>query len=86
MAVKEKNRLSVITNEVGQLHPLLNKLFTKLPDIVDVEYTHGKEEMGADFVMSKRHDVFETFDYIGVVAKVGKVVQDYSDIDVSFTS
>lgn len=80
MAIKEKSRLSAITSEVGQLHPLLNKLLPKLPDIVDVEYTHGKEEMGADFVMSKRHDIFDTFDYIGVVVKVGKVVQDYTDI------
>jgi len=81
MAAKDKTRLSAIKSEVDQLHPLLNKLIPKLPDIVDVEYTHGQGEMGADFVMSKRHEIFDTFDYIGVVAKVGKVVQDYSDIE-----
>lgn len=81
MAAKDKTRLSAIKSEVGQLHPLLNKLIPKLPDIVDVEYTHGQGEMGADFVMSKRHEIFDTFDYIGVVSKIGRVVQDYSDIE-----
>lgn len=81
VALKKENRLVAITSEVDQLHPMLKKLFSKLPGITEVEYTHGTGEMGADFVISKKHDVFETTDYIGVVAKVGKVVQDYADIE-----
>lgn len=75
------SKLDHIKDEVKDLHPLLKKLLPKLPNIQEVEYTHGAGEMGADFVVSKQHDTFGTTQYIGVIAKVGKVVQDYSDIE-----
>lgn len=74
-------RLAKIKDEVRELHPLLDKLLRKIPNVIDVEYTHGNQEMGADFVLSKRHDIFEYTEYVGVVAKVGRVTQDYTDID-----
>ena len=73
-------RLTKIKDEVGEFHPLLNKLLRKLPTVIDVEYTHGTREMGADFVLSKHHDTFGYTEFVGVVAKVGKIVQDHTDI------
>jgi hypothetical protein len=81
MLPAKRGKLSIITNEVDQFHPLLKSLLCKLPNVIDVEYTHGTNEMGADFVLSKRHDTFGNTEYVGVIAKVGKIVQDYTDVE-----
>jgi hypothetical protein len=77
---KAKTKLSSIGSEVEEFHPLLDKLLPKLPNVIDVEYTHGSGEMGADFVLSTRNETFQDTEYVGVIAKVGKVVQDFSGI------
>ena len=78
-------KLDSITDEVGELHPLLNLLFRKLPHVEDSEYTHGRDEMGADFVLALKHDVFDTIDHVGVIAKVGRITQDHTDIERQIT-
>lgn len=70
-----------LTKEVDELHPLLGILFSKMPQIQRVDYTHGPGEMGADFVLMKSHEVLGTTEYVGVIAKVGKISQDYSDVE-----
>lgn len=75
------DRLSNIRNEVSDLHPLLEKLLPKLPNVRDIEYTHGPDEMGADFIIAKEHDILKHINYIGVVAKVGKLHQNFSDVE-----
>lgn len=77
----KRDRISKITDEVGQLHPLLDALIRKLPGVVTVDYTHGPDEMGADFVFSRTDPVFSTHDYIALIAKVGKLGQDFTDIE-----
>lgn len=80
MSPSKKERLASL-QEVSELHPLLNKLLRKLPNVTDVEHTHGSKEMGADFVVAKRHDTFGNIDFVGVIAKAGKIVQDFTDIE-----
>ncbi len=46
-----------------------------------VEYTHGSSEMGADFVMECDHSVLGSTEYVGVIAKVGRIQQDYSEVE-----
>ncbi|MDD2229640.1 MAG: NACHT domain-containing protein [Candidatus Cloacimonetes bacterium] len=74
-------KVSSITDEVKELHPLLSKLLPKLPNVIKVEYTHGQSEMGADFIVAKNNDVFGNTEYIGLIAKIGKVVQNFTDIE-----
>ncbi len=74
-------KLAAITNEVEEMHPLLGLLFPKLPRISHADYTHGQGEMGADFVLSREDDTFSEAEYIGVIAKIGKIAQDYTDIE-----
>jgi hypothetical protein len=81
MANPKQDKLSSLTDEVKELHPLLNALLPKLPNINNVEYTHGPDEMGADFVLSQRNPTFEFDEYVGVIAKLGKMAQDFSDIE-----
>jgi len=81
MAIDKTKKLSLITDEVNHLHPLLSKLLPKLPNVIKVEYTHGQSEMGADFVVAKNNDIFGVTEYIGVIAKIGKVVQNFTDIE-----
>ena len=81
MSTDKQARLASIKDEVGELHPLLKRLLPKLPTVISVEYTHGPTEMGADFVVQRRHEIFGDTDYVGVIAKVGKIVTDFSDIE-----
>lgn len=82
MAGTPGSRLSSrIVDEVKDFHPLLNNLLARLPQVLKVEYTHGPSEMGADFVVTRKDVTFDTSEYVGVIAKVGKVVQDLLDIE-----
>ena len=81
MAKITNEKLDLITGEVKDLHPLLNAVLPKLPRVEDVEYHHGGDEMGADFVIRRTNDTFRNNEYIGVIAKVGKIVQDFAGIE-----
>ena len=81
MAQLPNAKLDSINDEVRDLHPLLDVLLGKLPRVQAVEYHHGPHEMGADFVVAREHDVFGTREYIAVIAKVGRIAQDYRDIE-----
>jgi hypothetical protein len=81
MAQMPNDKLDAITDEVNQLHPLLGSVLPKLPRVVDVEYTHGTGELGADFVIHRTEEVFGGPEYIGVIGKVGKIAQDLTAIE-----
>ena len=51
-------RLDSISDEVRELHPLLDLLLRKLPRVKDVEYHHGPAEMGADFIVEREDEAF----------------------------
>jgi hypothetical protein len=73
-------RVEEITDEVKDLHPLLKAVLPRLPRIQHVEYTHGQNEMGADFALSRLDDTIQDIEYIGVIAKAQKIGQDFSEI------
>ncbi len=81
MTINKKEILDNISDETKELHPLLEKLLRKLPDVMEVEYTHGPDEMGADFVLSKRDSSLGITSYVGIIAKLGKIHQDFTDIE-----
>ena len=66
-------RLEKMKDEVNDLHTLLSDLLEKLPHITHVEYTHGPNEKGADFVLEKTDETLKDVIYIGVIAKLGKI-------------
>ena len=75
----EKNKqhqLALLKNEVNDFHPLLHRIFPKLPRIQHVEYTHGQYEKGADFVLSREDDTLGETEYIGVIVKTGDIHQN----------
>jgi len=78
---EKRNRLSSLKNEVADFHPYLENLLTKLPRVISVEYTHGRDEKGADFVLTRKDDVIENFEYIGVIVKTGKIHQNIRSIE-----
>ena len=81
MAQIANEKLDSITREVDDLHPLLETVLSKLPRVQNVEYNHGVGEMGADFVISRTNDIFGNIEYVGVIAKVGKIIQNLADIE-----
>jgi len=76
----KKDLLAGLKDEVSSFHPVLLSLFKNLPRIRRVEYTHGKDEKGADFILLRHDDTLMTEEYIGVIVKVGKIHQDLSKI------
>ena len=69
----KKEKLKSIRSEVKEFHPLLLTLFNRLSDIINVEYTHGTSEKGADFILTKYDKTLDNVDYVGVIAKTGKI-------------
>lgn len=81
MTQAKKERLEKIESEVDQLHPLLESLFYKMPNIQDIEHTHGSSEMGADFVLSLLNSTFGITEHIGVIAKAGGIAQNFTSLE-----
>lgn len=69
-----------ISDEVKVLHPLLSNTFRHMDGISEVEYTHGVNEKGADFILTKHDQSLGRSHYVGVVAKVGKIVSNIDEI------
>lgn len=69
-----------ISSEVNDLHPLLQSVLYKLENISTGEYTHGPQEKGADFVLTRFDPALQSYSHIGVVAKRGKITNDISEI------
>ncbi len=74
-------KIKNIGTEVKDFHPLLRVLFKRLPEVKEVEYRQGPNEMGADFVIKKYDSTLGTEEYVGVIVKVGSIKQDHSEID-----
>lgn len=75
------NKIKSLKAEVGDFHPLLHSIFDTMTNITSVEYTHGVNEKGADFVLTKFDDIIGDTFYIGVIVKIGKIQIDYTDIE-----
>ena len=76
----KKALIEAITDEVKVLHPLLNHLLRHMNGVNYVEYTHGSNEKGADFVISRFDEALGETYHIGVVVKVGKILQNFDDV------
>lgn len=81
MDIKAKAKLiEAIDDEVNGLHPLLRDTFRKMEGIREVEYTHGPNEKGADFVLTRFDDALGRTHEIGIVAKKGKILSNADDV------
>lgn len=76
----KKALVEAINDEVNVLHPLLNHLLRHINGVTYVEYTHGTNEKGADFIVSRFDDALGATNHIGVVVKVGKILQNFDDV------
>ena len=74
-------KLHSMNDEVKKFHPFLTDLFRKIPTILDVEYTHGPNEFGADFILTTKDNVLGTSEYVGVIVKQGSIKQNFDDIE-----
>lgn len=73
-------KIKAIANEVAVFHPLLREIFNADPSISNFEYTHGQNEMGADFVLARTDPTLGDESYIGVIVKCGSIKQDHGDV------
>ena len=82
MAVTIENiekQLSSLKSEVEDLHPHLRGFFAKISGIGHVEYTHGPNEWGADFILTKQDNITDEIRYVGVIVKNKAITQN--DVD-----
>ena len=77
----KRRRLESIKSEVNDFHPLLGNLFPQLEQIRHVEYTHGPQEKGADFILEKFDLTLSEINYVGVIVKIGKIQQDITAVE-----
>lgn len=74
-------KIKGLKHEVNDFHPVLQTLFGKMPELSRVEYNQGPHEKGADFVLEKTDPILDERIYIGVIVKVGKILQNHSEIE-----
>lgn len=72
-----KDKIANIKYEVKEFHPLLDSVFRKMTTLKSVMYTHGPNEKGADFILTKESEELGDTEYIGIIAKVGKITQSF---------
>jgi NACHT domain len=78
---EKRERLRKIPAEVPELHDWLHVLLVKLPNVVFVEYTHGRDEFGADFVLETLNQTSGRTEFIGVIVKKGTIKQDTAEVE-----
>ena len=61
--------LGNLQREVKDFHPHLREFLEKLEEVTHVDYTHGPDEFGADFVLSQQESLTGKVIYVGVVVK-----------------
>lgn len=77
----KRQRVEKIDKEVQELHPLLYDMLRKFRGVQYVEYTHGPDEKGADFVIERHDDSIGATSFIGVVAKCDKILQSFAEVE-----
>lgn len=81
MEIQKLERLKKLEREVQDFHPLLRILLKRIPYIRNIEYNQGASEKGADFVLEKADEILDSTSYVGVIVKVGKIKQDFTEIE-----
>jgi len=71
--------LAKLKREVNDLHPHLRAFLGKIKSVNHVEYTHGQNEWGADFVLTEQNSLTGNSTYVGVVVKNGDITQSTFD-------
>ncbi|MEX0618558.1 MAG: hypothetical protein WDZ76_04590 [Pseudohongiellaceae bacterium] len=74
-------KIKAIKDEVNEFHPLLHEIFAKMKSLKGVFYTHGPNEMGADFILVRVCEELGDTEYIAVIAKIGKILQNHEEIE-----
>ena len=69
-----------IDDEVKILHPLLKNVLRHIEGVTEVEYTHGTHEKGADLIVTRFDSALGRSHQIGVVAKIGKILNNFDDV------
>ncbi|MDT3525416.1 NACHT domain-containing protein [Cronobacter sakazakii] len=81
MKTEYLKKIESLQREVDDFHPVLRVLLPRLPTVTHVEYKQGPSEKGADFVIIKRDEALDEEFYIGVICKVGKIIQSNSEVE-----
>lgn len=85
MTVKTKQEyIQSLKKEVDDFHPFLNKLFMAMQKqnvIVFCDYTHGPNEVGADFILITHDSITEEEIAIAVIVKVGSIANSLENVE-----
>lgn len=73
-----------LKKEVEQFHPFLNRLFLTMQKkgvVTFCDYTHGPNEVGADFILISHDSITEEEVAIAVIVKVGSISNSLEDVE-----
>ncbi len=62
-----------IKDEVRVLHPLLKHTLRNLEGVSNVAYTHGVNEKGADFIITREDKALSRPSHIGILSRLEKL-------------
>lgn len=74
--MNKQEYIQSLKDEVNQFHPFLKKLFDSMilnGTLISLDYTHGVNENGADFVLKKRDSALDEEISIAVIVKTGQI-------------
>jgi len=74
-------RVRTLQDELRDVHPLLQEIFTSMPGITKVDYRQGPREFGADFILTRSDVLLADSVYIGVIVKSQTITQGSKDIE-----
>lgn len=72
--MNKQEYIQALKDEVKEFHPFLKRLFMAMEKhgkISMIDYTHGPNENGSDFVLKENGDILDENVYIGVIVKTG---------------
>ncbi|OWV19267.1 hypothetical protein [Fibrobacter sp. UWB3] len=82
--MNKQEYIQSLKDEVKQFHPFLKRLFMAMVNkdvLVNVDYTHGPNEVGADFILIKRDPILDENTAISVIVKTGSLRNALGDVE-----
>jgi hypothetical protein len=82
--MNKQEYIQSLKDEVKQFHPFLRSLFIAMVNkdvLINVDYTHGPNELGADFILTKRDSILGENTAISVIVKTGSLRNALGEVE-----
>ena len=84
MHMNKQEYIQSLKDEVKEFHPFLRSLFMAMVNkglLVKIDYTHGPNEVGADFILTKKDVILDENTAISVIVKTGSLRNTLGEVE-----